>query len=183
MNRTASVLALAVLVSLSLACGWLGRLKGNANNGAVNNRADNSNSNNSNGNNSNGPGNSNQATVPSAFLTRFAVSREQSGKKEATTFATDEQLYLVFEVKEMPDAKGLKGRLVADVVRGVPPGSSLDSVKLTHKGESLATFMYFAPPRTLWHPGEYHVELVLLNTDGTESVLRSQAVSIHLVME
>jgi hypothetical protein len=184
MNRTASVLALAVLVSLLLACGWLGRLKGNSNNGAANNRADNSPPTNSAtpAPNANGADNSNRPPVASDFLTRFLVSRDPEGTKEATTFATDEKIYLLFEVKGMPAAKGLKGRLVADTVSGVRPGSSLDSVKLTRQGETIATYMYFTPPRTLWLPGEYHLEMVLINSDGTETVLRSKPISIHLVM-
>lgn len=184
MNRSAPLLALAAMVLLSLACGWLGNLRGNSNNGAVTNRADNSSpvSSPTPAGNANGSeDNSNRRTTPSPFLTRFIVSRDESGAIETKSFGTDEKIFLVFEVKGMPAARGLKGRLVADVVSGIRPGTSLDSIKLTREGESVATYMYFTPPRSLWHPGDYHLEMVLLNSDGTESLLRAKDINIRIV--
>ncbi len=183
MNRSAMALALATLVFMTLACGWLGKLRGNSNNGAVTNRADSSTPANSGtpADNANRGDNSNRPTIPSPFLTRFLVSRDPEGTKEANSFGTDEKIYLVFEIKSMPAAKGIKGRLVADVVKGIRPGTSLDSVKLTRDGESIATYMYFTPPRTLWRPGEYHLEMVLMNNDGTDSLLRAKDINIRIV--
>lgn len=184
MNRYGLVLALAGLIFMSLACSVIDKLKGNSNNGAVNNRADNSSNNSPTPTpNANGNDNSNRPDVNAGFVTRFIVSRNREGTKEATTFSTDETIFLVFEAKGMPAAKGLKGKLVADAVKGVRTGASLDSEKRTREGETVADFMYFTPPPTLWHPGDYHVELTLMNNDGTETVLRSKKINIHIVME
>lgn len=184
MSRYGLVLALAAMVVMSLACGWLGKLKGNANNGAVNNRADNSTNNSPTPTpNNNGADNSNHPDVSSGFVTRFVVSRDREGAKETANFSTEEAIFIVFQVKGMPAAKGLKGKLVADAVKGIRTGASLESEKRTREGDSVADFMYFTPPPTLWHPGDYHVELTLMNNDGTETVLRSKKINIHILME
>ena len=173
-SKSLSTLALVAVVFVAWACGCPRNM--NFNNSNNSNNSNNRNSNNS--NNSNSSNNSNTTTVPSDFVTEFMVSKSSTGMPEETVFGSTDKIYITFSVRDMPAAKGLKGKLVADTVEGVQSGSSVDVTKDTRKGETIRKYSFYFTPTPLWHSGTYHVELILINEDGTEGILKTQNISV-----
>jgi hypothetical protein len=173
-SKTLSTLALVAVVFVAWACGCPRNM--NFNNSNNSNNSNNRNSNNS--NNSNSSKNSNTTTVPSDFVTEFVVSKNSTGTPATTIFGSTDKIYITFSVRNMPAAKGLKGKLVADTVEGVQSGSSVDVTKDTKKGDTIRSYSFYFTPTPIWHLGNYHVELILINEDGTEGVLKSEDIAV-----
>jgi hypothetical protein len=180
-RQSLSTLALVAMVFVALACGCPKNL--NLNNSNSTNNSNNSNSSNNshgeNSNNRNSPVNANRPPDRGGFIKQFSVSSNPTGNPSNASFATSDRIFLVFGFDDMPDAKGLKGKLIAVRVPGVAAGTSLETIKNTHPGESMPQFQFYFFPKPAWTAGIYRVELLLMDNDGTEDVLKSQEITIR----
>jgi hypothetical protein len=117
---------------------------------------------------------------PDSFMNEIQISGDESGTPEKTVFKTNEKIYVVVRFLGIPEAEGLKFRLVADEVEGVEAGESLDGeVYKTDKGDGGVVPFTLTPGPDGWKRGTYHVELNLITEDGESRTLKTRDLTIQ----
>ncbi|OLE55752.1 MAG: hypothetical protein AUG51_02140 [Acidobacteria bacterium 13_1_20CM_3_53_8] len=103
-----------------------------------------------------------------ANISSLKLGKNKSVSEETSNFSSNDTVYAVAEISNVPSKVKVKARVVIDDVEGHQSGSpASDEPSLDLPGSGTATFT-FTPPPTGWPKGKYKVEVVMMDENGAQ---------------
>ncbi len=107
-------------------------------------------------------------SVTTANISDLKLGTDKSVSQPTSNFKSNDTVYAVAEISDVPSAVKVKGRLVIDNVEGEESGpvpGAEKTLDMTDSGEATFTF---SAPATGWPPGKYKIEVFMMDSDGTQ---------------
>lgn len=107
-------------------------------------------------------------SVTTANISSLKLGKTKSVTLPATSFESNDTIYVVVEISNAPGALKVRGCLIVDAVEGQKSGpipGAETTVDMTGSGQTSFTF---SAPTAGWPKGSYKVEVFMLDSDGEQ---------------
>lgn len=113
-----------------------------------------------------------------ANLSSLKTSKDKEGKQESSSFKSGETIYANAAVGNNPGKVKVKLYLVADDVKGLTKGATVEKSDVTLDAEGDRTISYSMPVSPMTPPGSYTLNADMVNEAGEKKDSKSVKVTI-----
>jgi len=117
-------------------------------------------------------------SASTANISSVKIGKDKAVSQEASSFETNDPVYVVATISNAPGKVKVKGRLLIEDVPGHTTGPVPGLEKtLDLDGSGTATYT-FTPPADGWPKGKYKVEVILMDDAGAQKDQKSASFAV-----